>query len=455
MRGVESIENRKVQVGICLLIFLCFLYTGSAYISWFYLLGSLFDSSSADWFSEGIGYLCQAAGILVFALIARRAPKLAESSSLMLCVMVADGLATTCALLFHTQAGVLGFGLLMNLLHGAIAGIYLSKLARFIPQQKRGAVFGIAYGLGSIVTWMISLLADGRFLRSASCLVAYAIMIALILLVNHKVKGDEPPIPTDDLPGFDRAPLVLMATVVILLSVVKGLGFYFPASESLSGTISLEFTRAFYAIGLVVAGFICDKNRKYGAVCCVAALVFPFVGFALTGEPGASQVLWILGYIFFGFFSVYRVVLFSDIAGKDGSLLWMAGFGLMFGRVGDAAGVVGGILMGPHDIVLVAVSAILFVVTVLAFFALYHRLYVPVLAQGQNEEGLLSEFETRFELSPRECDVFRLMMKGQSNGEIAGALYISESTVKFHVKNILRKTDCTNRSELAVKYKRI
>ena len=50
-------------------------------------------------------------------------------------------------------------------------------------------------------------------------------------------------------------------------------------------------------------------------------------------------------------------------------------------------------------------------------------------------------------LTGREREVWHLMADGMSNAEIARALVVSERTVKFHVGNILRKTQSRTRAE--------
>ncbi len=52
-------------------------------------------------------------------------------------------------------------------------------------------------------------------------------------------------------------------------------------------------------------------------------------------------------------------------------------------------------------------------------------------------------------LSQRELEVLRLLATGKSNQEIANALFISLNTVATHVRNILTKTGCINRTEAA------
>jgi LuxR family transcriptional regulator, regulator of acetate metabolism len=63
------------------------------------------------------------------------------------------------------------------------------------------------------------------------------------------------------------------------------------------------------------------------------------------------------------------------------------------------------------------------------------------------EGSRLAELLTR-----RELDVLRLMARGDSNKAIATELVVSEGTVKFHVKNILRKLRAANRVEAASRY---
>jgi NarL family two-component system response regulator LiaR len=59
------------------------------------------------------------------------------------------------------------------------------------------------------------------------------------------------------------------------------------------------------------------------------------------------------------------------------------------------------------------------------------------------------------DLTDRERGVLTLMVEGKSNGVIAGLLFVSQSTVKYHVSNILSKLGVSGRTEavaLAVKH---
>jgi len=70
---------------------------------------------------------------------------------------------------------------------------------------------------------------------------------------------------------------------------------------------------------------------------------------------------------------------------------------------------------------------------------------------------LLDEFVTMTktpgasgQLTARELQVLRHVAKGQSNREIAEDLYISENTVKNHIRNLLEKLQMKSRMEAAM-----
>ena len=58
-------------------------------------------------------------------------------------------------------------------------------------------------------------------------------------------------------------------------------------------------------------------------------------------------------------------------------------------------------------------------------------------------------------LSPRELEVLGLMARGLRNREIAGALYIAESTVKVHARHILERLGVRSRAEAVAQYERL
>jgi LuxR family transcriptional regulator, regulator of acetate metabolism len=57
-------------------------------------------------------------------------------------------------------------------------------------------------------------------------------------------------------------------------------------------------------------------------------------------------------------------------------------------------------------------------------------------------------------LTARELDVLRLMARGNTNLAIANALVVREGTVKYHVKNILRKLGATSRADAVARFVR-
>ncbi len=72
--------------------------------------------------------------------------------------------------------------------------------------------------------------------------------------------------------------------------------------------------------------------------------------------------------------------------------------------------------------------------------------------QHIGERAAASDRPQDEELTDREGEVLRLLAVGATNAQIADQLVVSESTVKTHVRHILRKLGAVNRSQAISRY---
>lgn len=68
----KNFHKMKAEYRVFLLIFVSFLLTSTAYLSWLYQLLELVGSGAADLLTMVIGYVCQAVGIGAAALYCYR-----------------------------------------------------------------------------------------------------------------------------------------------------------------------------------------------------------------------------------------------------------------------------------------------------------------------------------------------------------------------------------------------
>ena len=77
-----------------------------------------------------------------------------------------------------------------------------------------------------------------------------------------------------------------------------------------------------------------------------------------------------------------------------------------------------------------------------AYLAVYDSM------SADQQTAILNKTEPLDPLTAREQEVLEWILSGRSNREIAASLFISESTVKTHARNIFSKYDVTSRAEL-------
>lgn len=299
------------------IVCVCFLLTSTGWLAWEYHLMEQVPPRVSDAMTMMVGYLLQAAGIGVYALLTRRWGRAAERA-----VPAALLLHTLClipAILSKSAAGTLAAGFLVNLFCGCIAGYYLHVLTIRVPAERRASALGLGYGVSILASWLLSKVGGAIYYSSRVwivCFVLTAAALALFRLEQRGIQAAGKPRAAgrEDGKAAERRTLLLtVGAVVLLFSVVNNSGFAFSSADLILG-IRVESSRLFYAAGLILAGFVMDRERKYGAAATLAALMIPFIMLALRAEPVSLTVFWALSYFAYGFYSIYRMIVFSDLA---------------------------------------------------------------------------------------------------------------------------------------------
>ena len=81
----------------------------------------------------------------------------------------------------------------------------------------------------------------------------------------------------------------------------------------------------------------------------------------------------------------------------------------------------------------------------------YHMADMPLYSQVFAEVEQVNE-ESALGLTPREMEVFTMLLTDASPKQIAATLGVSYATVNFHSKNLYRKLEIQSRTELFAKY---
>ena len=120
-----------------------------------------------------------------------------------------------------------------------------------------------------------------------------------------------------------------------------------------------------------------------------------------------------------------------------GARTWLAHTAYWYARMLLARG-------EPHDAALVQAHLAL-------ALRLGREIGLPSLVRRAEELGASDSVEERLPdgLTSREAEILVELARGRSNREIGRLLHISEHTAANHIRSILRKTSCGNRTEAA------
>lgn len=254
---------------------------------------------------------------------------------------------------------------------------------------------------------------------------------------------------------IDHPLWILALFVFILLST--------PAFDHLTGLVTWYWAVP-YILALIVLRSI-PLNRKRSSVLYVgmAMIMAAFIAFMLLGWKEADYLIvdtLMLGAC--GIFDLFWWSILGEMLDHTNNPAKVFGIGLSANVLGVLCGGVLGIAvtsarLPSAEITVIALCVVC--VTLVLLPPLNRRLVLLLkshtylvaydnMSQSQQTD-IIHQIKTLDPLTVREQEVLQLILSGKSNREIAEALYISENTVKTHIRNIFSKYNVSSRVELA------
>lgn len=281
----------------------------------------------------------------------------------------------------------------------------------------------------------------------------------------HKENKETKPDKTNTINHTGRRnPLILLSLFIFIVTINSGLMYqvFNPAFEHLTGLTSWYWAIPYIVALAVMRNLPVGVKRSRVIYLGIAMIIGAFLSFMLLGRNAPDYLIidtLMLGAC--GIFDLFwwsilgEMLDYSDNPVKTFGIGLSANvFGVLFGGI-LGVGITSVGLSGAE----VAVIALTIVsVTLIMLPPLNHQLVLvlkshtylrtyDIMNQTQQTE-IIHLTKALDPLTVREQELLKLILSGKSNREIAEALYISENTVKTHVRNIFSKYDVSSRVEL-------
>jgi Response regulator containing a CheY-like receiver domain and an HTH DNA-binding domain len=259
-------------------------------------------------------------------------------------------------------------------------------------------------------------------------------------------------------------PLAFLCLFVVVITINSGLMYQVqaPAFSQLSW-----LTSWYWAVPYIVALFIMRNlsrkvNRTYILYVAIAMIGFSFIFFLLLDRSALSY--FVVNTLMLGACGVYDLFWWSilgEMLDYDRNAAKVLGIGLSANVLGVLlGGLIGHMLtvsgLPGEDATLLALGVVCVTLVILPplhkhlSVLLSDHAYLTMLSDisPQEQTGLLRNISLMEKLTEREREIAALLLMGKTYRMIAGELFVSENTVRTHIKNIYSKLEVQSRAEL-------
>lgn len=458
----QKLTSSELLCGLCFaLCFFAFMLT-EAFIN---ERCAVILGSSAVNLVYTFGLVCTGLGFFSFSLLCRLCKKEKSRKTAQIIIGVLC-LGAAMVLLFANQPALfLTSSSAALLLTGHISGcVYYNTAMYFATSRYTGRLIGTGMGAAILLQFVVQNLMP----QSVAFIISIVFSVAFVMYFIIKAPKDwilENPLPysSDAKKDFKKALLLIVA--VVLMSLVAGMidsvltAFNAEKSYDIYGGV-----RLFYALGLILAGFLADiKERKYLPLSTVCTILLSSVCMFFLSDEVSYFAGTALMYLYSGFYVIFFTVMFLDFAPKSSRPELWAGMGRIVRSFTVAATVLPAfnIYGAVGNTVLAVVSCLLSILILLVLLPYLSNAAVSL----KPTEKLTSESPTlspqerlklyarRCSLTPRETEVLEKLLTTEDGvQEIADSLYISRRMLQRHIASIYEKTETKTRLGLFQSY---
>lgn len=398
-----------------------------------------------------------------------KTPRMAKSAMF---IVMAICLITTVPFLFAPTA----FWLMGLVTAGYASGCAVASwgyfLKRYTPKNQRIKSCADVLIFSNIIMIAINVIAINLshvigLLLSMLCLILGGVL-SVMLPADADTKAAAVTVPKTERksPSDIRKPMLVLFLFVTIITIDSGLMYQVinPAFEHLTGFVSWYWAVP-YIVALIFMRNLSPKNRVRRSLFLyigMGMIMASFITFMLLGR-GVGDYL-VVDTLMLGACGIFDLFWWS-IIGKtldySQNPIKMFGIGLSANVLGVLCGDVLGVVitsirLPEAEIAVIALSVVCATLVILPplnrqlIMLLKNHAYLSAYADmsDNQQSAVIRQAKLIDPLTKRENEVLTLILAGKSNKEIAAAMSIGESTVKFHVSNILSKNDVGSRAEL-------
>ncbi len=351
----------------------------------------------------------------------------------------------------------------------AVSGVVLGGLFNRVSYRLKPLTYGISFCAAALLRFPFDLRYQGggegsSLIYGILAIAGYLLYCAAVSLKPFKRAFSEPEtsvVKRVSASGADNKLLIMAIVSSIIVYLLFGVYDVLSTNSPIIGDY-ITYVRILQLFAPVLCGLVCLKFGHYPSVLISIFLLGMGSLAAIFSFSGvAALVLSLMNMAGISFFQYPVRSLFADIGtrGKYPYTSVAAGFGIYYITLGFGP-VIGDTVQAMGQTGGVALYIAMFMVSVpvvMLFFAMLRssgsasaQLSIAAAAQLSvaAPEPKQNTNVDELPLTRREKEILRLILQGLISREIAEALFVSESTINWHVGNILKKTGNDSRAAL-------